>query len=195
MVFLMPSDKPTRGSRKNLMSADKFWEIIELSKADDPQDQLDNLTDMLSALTPDEIFGFDYRLDKFLEASYNPELWAAAYIVCGGCSDDGFDSFRAWLISKGRSVYEAAIDNPDSLLAVFEQMDETDFPENEEILYATLDAYEEATGKEDFYEVLDTFDDDFKILEIELNWDEDDPKTLELICPKLFERYYEDPFC
>ncbi|MCL2863355.1 MAG: DUF4240 domain-containing protein [Methanimicrococcus sp.] len=176
------------------MSEDKFWEIIELSKADDPQDQLDNLTDILAAMTVDEIFGFDYRLDKFLEASYSSELWAAAFIVCGGCSDDGFDYFRAWLISKGRAVYEAALENPDSLIDVFEQADETDYPENEEILYATLDAYEEITGKDDFYEVLDSFEDDFSILEIELNWDEDDPKTLEVICPKLFERYYEEPF-
>jgi len=190
----MLSDKPTRGSRENFMSEDKFWEVIELSKADDPQDQLDNLTDTLAAMTIDEVFGFDYRLDKFLEISYSSELWAAAYIVCGGCSDDGFDYFRAWLISKGRAVYEAALENPDSLADVFEKADETDFPENEEILYAALDAYEEITGKDDFYDVLDSFDDDFQILEIELNWDEDDPKTLEVICPILFKKYYEEPF-
>lgn len=190
----MSSSKPMRGSRENLMGEDKFWEIIQLSAADDPQDQLDNLVDQLCEMTPDEIFGFDYQMDKHLEASYNPELWAAAYIVCGGCSDDAFDYFRAWLISKGRDVYENALENPDSLIDVFKEMDESDFPENEEILYATLDAYEEATGKDDFYEVLETFEDNFQIFEIELNWDEDDPKTLEAICPKLFERYYEDPF-
>jgi len=190
----MSSSKPTRGSRENLMGEDKFWEIIELSKADDPQDQLDNLTEQLAAMTVDEIFGFDYRLDKFLEVSYNPALWAAAYIVCGGCSDDGFDYFRAWLISKGRAVYEAALENPDSLIHVFERADDMDYPENEEILYAALDAYEEATGKDDFYDVLDSFEDNFSILEIELNWDEDDPKTLKAICPKLFERYYDEPF-
>ncbi|MCL2549538.1 MAG: DUF4240 domain-containing protein [Methanimicrococcus sp.] len=190
----MSSSKPTRGSRENLMGEDKFWEIIELSKADDPQDQLDNLTGILAAMTLDDIFGFDYRLDKFLETSYNQALWAAAHIVCGGCSDDEFDYFRAWLISKGRDVYEDALENPDSLINVFERADETDFPENEEILYAALDAYEEAAGKDDFYDVLDSFDDVFPILEIELDWDEDDPKTLEVICPKLFKRYYEEPF-
>lgn len=186
-------NKPTRGSRENLMSEDKFWEIIELSKADDPQDQLDNLVELLSVLTADEIFGFDYQLDKHLESSYNPELWAAAYIVCGGCSDDAFDYFRAWLISRGRETYENALENPDSLINVFKDADESVFPENEEILYAALDAYEEATGKNDFYDILETFDDNFQILEIELTWDEDDPKSLEILCPKLFERYYEDP--
>ncbi|MDR0767401.1 MAG: DUF4240 domain-containing protein [Methanosarcinales archaeon] len=187
-------NQQTRGSRENLMSEDKFWEIIELSKADDPQDQLDNLVELLSSMTVDDIFGFDYQLDKHLEKSYNSDLWAAAYIVCGGCSDDAFDYFRAWLVSKGRSVYEKALENPDSLIDVFEDMDDRDYPENEEILYAALDAYEEATGKEDFYDVLDTFEDNFQIFEIELTWDEDDPRTLEAVCPKLFERYYEEPF-
>lgn len=177
------------------MSADKFWELIELSKADDPQDQLDNLTGRLSEMTAEEIFGFDYQLDKHLERSYSSDLWAAAYIVCGGCSDDAFDYFRAWLISKGRSVYEKALENPDSLIDVFGEMEDGDFPENEEILYASLDAYEEATGKQDFYDVLETFEDDFQILEIELTWDEDRPQTLKEICPKLFERYYETPLC
>lgn len=181
------------GSRKELMSEDQFWELIENSAADDPQDQLDNLTALLSDLTVEEILGFDYQLDKHLEDSYNPELWAAAHIVCGGCSDDSFDYFRAWLISKGKNVYENALLNPDSLLGVLNEMNDNDFPENEEILYAALDAYGEVTGKEDFYDVLDSFDDDFQILEIELNWDEDDPKTLELICPKLFDRFFDDP--
>jgi len=186
--------KPMRSSRENLMSEDLFWEIIEKTKADDPQDQLDNLVNLLSTMTADDIFGFDYRLDKFLETSYSSDLWAAAYIICGGCSDDSFDYFRAWLISKGRTVFEAAVENPDSLIDFLADADESDFPENEEILYAALDAYEEVTGKDDFYDVLDTFDDNFSILEIELTWDEDDPKSLEAVCPKLFERYYEDPF-
>jgi len=185
--------KPMRGSRENLMSEDMFWEIIEKTMADDPQDQLDNLVNLLSTMTVDDIFGFDYRLDKFLELSYSSDLWAAAYIICGGCSDDSFDYFRAWLVSKGRTVFEAAVENPDSLIDVLTDADESDFPENEEILYAALDAYEEAADKDDFYDVLDTFDDNFSILEIELTWDEDDPKTLETICPRLFERYYDDP--
>jgi hypothetical protein len=184
----------SRGSRENFMSEEKFWEIIEQSKSEDPQDQLDQLVDILSEMTVDEVFGFDYRLDKFLEASYNSDLWAAAYIVCGGCSDDGFDYFRAWIISRGKETYEKALANPDSLIDVFTEMDENDFPENEEILYAALDAYEELTDEDDFYAILETFDDEFQILEIELNWDEDDPKSLEAICPKLYERYYEEPF-
>jgi hypothetical protein len=42
-------------------------------------------------------------------------LWGAAYVIEGGCSDDSFDYFRAYLISRGRAVYERAIADPDSL--------------------------------------------------------------------------------
>jgi hypothetical protein len=42
-------------------------------------------------------------------------LWAAAYIINGGCSDDGFRYFRDWLISEGRSVFERALKDPGSL--------------------------------------------------------------------------------
>ena len=171
-------------------SEDQFWELIENSAADDPQINLDNLTALLSDLTV-ERFSDSITLDKHLEI-LRPESCARSHRL-RRCSDDSFDYFRAWLISKGKNVYENALLNPDSLLGVLNEMNDNDFPENEEILYAALDAYEEVTGKEDFYDVLDSFDDDFQILEIELNWDEDDPKTLELICPKLFDRFFDDP--
>jgi hypothetical protein len=39
-------------------------------------------------------------------------------VINGGCSDDCFDYFRAYLISHGREVFEAAIADPDSLASV-----------------------------------------------------------------------------
>jgi hypothetical protein len=30
------------------------------------------------------------------------DQWGAAYLANGGCSDDGFDYFRGWLIGQGR---------------------------------------------------------------------------------------------
>ncbi len=36
-----------------------------------------------------------------------------AYIINGGCSDDGFDYFLGWLIAKGRKYFEAALVNPE----------------------------------------------------------------------------------
>ncbi|MFC9245678.1 DUF4240 domain-containing protein [Streptomyces sp. NPDC057136] len=47
----------------------------------------------------------------------NP-LWAAAYVINGGCSDDGFDYFRGWLIAQGREVFERTAADPDALAEV-----------------------------------------------------------------------------
>jgi hypothetical protein len=50
-----------------------------------------------------------------MAASYRAPLWAAAYLVNGGCSDDGFDYFRGWLLTQGRAAFERAVDDPDTL--------------------------------------------------------------------------------
>src|SRR5205823_6840092 len=44
---------------------------------------------------------------------YRHDMWAGAYLIGGGCSDDGFISFRARLIAQGRDWYKKA--SPDSL--------------------------------------------------------------------------------
>ena len=42
-------------------------------------------------------------------------LRAAASLILGGCSDDGFEYFRGWLIAQGREVFERSVADPDSL--------------------------------------------------------------------------------
>jgi hypothetical protein len=39
----------------------------------------------------------------------------AAYLLNFGCSDDGLDYFRGWLLTQGRAIWEAALQNPDGL--------------------------------------------------------------------------------
>lgn len=58
--------------------------------------------------------------------SYQVDLWGAAYLINGGCSDDGFEYFRGWLMAQGRDVFERAVADPDSLAdvpAVRERLD------------------------------------------------------------------------
>ena len=43
------------------------------------------------------------------------DVWAAAYLIGGGCSDDSFIDFRARLISQGRGWYQKAADSPGNL--------------------------------------------------------------------------------
>jgi hypothetical protein len=94
------------------MDTDGFWAIIE--RADSPKD----LHDRLAKLPAGELADFERHHQQAFVDSYDWGLWGAAYVIHGGCSDDSFDYFRAYLIGRGRAVFEAALADPDSLAAV-----------------------------------------------------------------------------
>jgi hypothetical protein len=85
------------------------------------------------------------------DASYRWDLWAAGYLINGGCSDDGFDYFRGWLITQGRQIWEAAIADPDSLADVALDADASCEAMAEDMLGAAMVAYGVVTGDEDAY--------------------------------------------
>lgn len=128
------------------MTEDQFWQIIDKSlvNAADFEMQAESLGDSLDALSPDEIAAFDAIYDQKRFVAYRWDLWGAGYLMNGGCSDDGFEYFRAWLISRGRVIYEAALGNPDSLAGV-EVGDDAEF---EEFGYIARSIYEKKTGAE-----------------------------------------------
>ncbi len=164
-----------------------FWELIEQTKneADGDLDmQHEIIVSKLSKYLPEEILEFDKIFNKYHMESYTSELWAAAYIINGGCSDDGFDYFRGWLISKGRKVYEDALKNPESLADIItdEESGEVEF---ENFLYVANEAYRVCTGKEDFYDKAEST----PYPEIELTWNEDS-EELEVMFPKLAEKFW-----
>ena len=103
------------------MDENGFWNFISASreKAGNIQDaQCDALATLLSALSIEEIESFEAHFSGAMARSYRWELWAAAYLILGGCSDDCFSYFRYWLISMGREVFEAALANPDNLAGI-----------------------------------------------------------------------------
>lgn len=62
-----------------------------------------------------------------MQRAYHYDLWAAAYLIHGGCGDDGFWDFRAGVIALGREVFESALANPDVLAAIEDIEDRTLF--------------------------------------------------------------------
>lgn len=99
------------------MSDDRFWSIIgqttELEANTDAQSSA--LSRALGALSSDEIVAFEAAFQRQVNRAYTWDLWGAGYVAHGGMSDDGFEYFRRWLISKGRGVYERVLANPDDL--------------------------------------------------------------------------------
>lgn len=75
------------------MTTDLFWEMINNSKKYG-EEQVEWLTKELTKSSKEEILQFEIEFRNKMEQSYTSSLWAAAFVVMGGCSDDGFDYFR-----------------------------------------------------------------------------------------------------
>jgi hypothetical protein len=82
-------------------------------------------------------------------AAYRWDLWGAAFVINGGCSDDGFEYFLGWLIAQGRDYYQAALADPEQ---AGRRAQPGDMVECESIAYAAVKAYEAKTGKDDFHD-------------------------------------------
>lgn len=124
------------------MDIDRFWQHVEAAKTQadgDTEARVEALYAVLGGLSPAELQAFQSHYDQLIAASYRWDLWAAAYIINGGCSDDGFRYFRDWLISEGRGVFEKALKDPDSLA----ELPHVDPAELESFGYVALDLHEE----------------------------------------------------
>jgi Protein of unknown function (DUF4240) len=133
------------------MPADKFWRIIERAaqSAHDPDAHAEALRTALHGLSLEEIISFEVAFRRYLNDAYTWDLWGASYVIHGGCSDDGFEYFRRWLVSRGRDVYEAALADPDSLARSDVQPGPDGVWEFEEIYYVAVGVFEEKDGEGD----------------------------------------------
>lgn len=148
------------------MDLDTWWGILATARttvgdraddrdpADDPLP--DALTDLLAALKPTEIVEFGLRHGEVRASAYHHPLWYAAYIVEGGCGDDGFMDFRDGLILLGRDTFTRAVEDPDTLadLPVVLRMsrDNKGWIGYESLSGLIRDAYQRATGEADSYD-------------------------------------------
>ncbi len=132
------------------MKEDSFWEFVDEARKESGGDEerfLEVLERGLMALPPNAIEGFRERLDDVLARAYRWDLWAAAHIINGGASDDSFQYFRAWLVSRGQSVFEQALKDPAGL-ETFVPNDPDWLAEFEEMLYLPVYVLEQKTGEE-----------------------------------------------
>jgi hypothetical protein len=104
----------------------EFWSLIDTSRCrarGSPSRQEAILRRLLKDFSPDDVAEFKVRFDNLIRKAYHWHLWGAAYVIGGGCSDDGFWDFRSWLVSRGKRVYRAALRNPESLAGVVSRKD------------------------------------------------------------------------
>ncbi|MFB4297453.1 DUF4240 domain-containing protein [Actinomadura sp. NTSP31] len=143
------------------MDENAWWALIGAARAeageraddrDSPDDPLvDLVTARLSGLDGPAIVAFDVLLTRLLDSAYRRPLWNAAYLIEGGCGDDGFMDFRAGLALLGREVFTRAVGDPDSLAGVSTVVrmgrEGRGWIGAEGLHYAAKEAYERALGE------------------------------------------------
>ena len=133
------------------MDKTQFWQLIADSRRDIPDNniefgcrhQAENLKALLVKLSAPEIIEFSNFFDEFTDLAYRWDLWAAAELINGGASDDGFTYFRWWLIAQGQHYYEAALQDVECAGDNVELDQEA---ECEDIAYCIDVAYQEKTS-------------------------------------------------
>ena len=126
------------------MTEAEFWELIEKTKCSEPDEHVERLVARLVKLPASEILSFGHWWGEAHTAAYDWNLWGAAYIINGGCSDDGFIDFRSWLLLKGEKVYRDALADPDTLAKVRVEPDEASCE-----CYPAPEAYSQAVSGAD----------------------------------------------
>ncbi|WP_127506013.1 DUF4240 domain-containing protein [Actinoplanes solisilvae] len=169
------------------MTVDRFWALVEQGRAGvhDPSDAeavADRTRQALTALPAAEVAELNQALHDLMADSYRVDLWGAAYQLNGGCSDDGFEYFRGWLLTQGRAVFERVVADPDALAdlpAVRDAAGTTLDLECEDMFGVVADAYHALTGT---YELPRT---EGRYPELGRFWDFDDDDEFRRRLPRL----------
>ena len=89
------------------MSLDEFWEIFSLYGKDEKE---------AKRVLKGRKKAYSKHYNECLLKAHSWDLWGAAYVIYGGCSDDSFTDFKGGLLLQGREVFEKAIADPESLM-------------------------------------------------------------------------------
>jgi hypothetical protein len=176
------------------MDATDFWNLIDDARArvgapEDAEAVVERASALLATRPRDEILAAQQVFWDLMAASYRAPLWAAAYTINGGCSDDGFDYFRGWLIAQGREVFERVVADPDTLaeLPLVREAAAAGIDlECEEMLGVAWDAYAVTTGQSMPER---SFTIDYPALDPDWNFSFDDAERVAARLPKLDALY------
>jgi hypothetical protein len=136
------------------MDTEGFWQLLDRARTEAGEDGeavATRAAELLAQRPAAEIIAAHGVLREQMARSYVAQLWAAGYVINGGCSDDGFEYFRGWLIIRGREVFERALIDPDSLAELSEVQAAAaagNDLECELALNITNTAYRQVTGEE-----------------------------------------------
>jgi len=163
------------------MTRDEFWAVIETARREGSEAHgvAERVSSALAQRSAADIRAFEEHRLRVMQESYGWGLWGAAYLINGGCSDDGFEYFRSWLITQGRTLFETATQSPDSLAAHVREGEE---PECEDFMYVADEAHEAVAGGD--IEGLSV-----PYAELGEDWDFDSAAEMSRRYPKLWKKF------
>jgi hypothetical protein len=167
------------------MGDDEFWDLVGDGGSGDQEAHLGEIADRLRALSPLEVVRFCRALHDVMNRAHTQPLWAAAYIMCGAGSDEGFDCFKAWVILQGRERFEAALEDPDRLADI----PEIEYSAAEQFLTLGARIHAEQTGKRPDFPIPPKP----KLAHSDI-WDFDGQEAMRAQLPRLWLRYGEPLF-
>ena len=145
------------------MNITEFWALIAKSHKEafgNTEVQADNLITHFVHAPLQESIDFQLLFESQMNRTYRADLLAMAVFLLGksvleeDADEDRFDYFRGWLIAQGEEAVENALKNPDSIANLLEKDEKGEcICESETILYIGDIAYEERTGKDNFYDL------------------------------------------
>lgn len=175
------------------MNRDQFWNLVHAARAAATEPEADSVAESAAAILGgrphEEIAQAAQPLWDLMADSYRPGLWAAAYLINGGASDDGFDYFRGWLISQGREVFEQAVTDPDTLArlpAVVAAAEDGNELDGESMLSIVWNAYLRKAGEQ-----LPVGAFTINYPPITFDWDFDDTDKMRRRLPRLSRLYLD----
>ncbi len=128
------------------MDRARFWTIVDKTlraSQGSVEDQAGSLHEALLTLSPQEIVAFDAIFAELALAAFRTDIHAALCIVVEDSSMPGFVEFLGWLVTRGKSVYENVLRDPDSLADVDLIADST---LGSGFVYIAMQAWEDKTG-------------------------------------------------
>lgn len=126
----------------------RFWLIIDRareSSAGVAEEFAEALREELRQSGQQEIVAFDQLFVLKTQALYSWELWGVAYLLLGGCGDDGFTDVCTWVVAQGRDFYYSCLADA-TVLANGQLNDPAVVLDAEGIRYVPDEVFMEMTG-------------------------------------------------
>ena len=127
------------------MTEEECWEIVTKTPGETDSYRVQHIFRELRQKAPADLIDFEMFIGRQLRVLHSGALWRAAYLMCGGCSDDGFGDFKGWMLLRGRDFCSRCANDPEELSTV--EFGPEEYPACPEVSQAAAIIYQEKYGQ------------------------------------------------